>query len=92
MNNNPQSKALRALLFRLIAAGFVLYLLGDTILAYVRGGENAPSTALLGTSCVILGGGALVILVIALKIWRLDKARAAEEADTEPDDDSPAGE
>lgn len=87
MNNNF-SKANRALLFRLIAAGFVLYLLGDTVLAYLRGGDQAPTPALLAVSCLVLGGGAVVILIIAFKMWKLDKQKAQEESEEpgEPDD------
>lgn len=84
--NNDSIKATRALLFRLIAAGFVLYLLGDTVLAYFRGGDQAPTPALLAASCVVLGGGAAAILVIAFKTWKLEKQRAQSQQDECPEE------
>lgn len=84
--NNDSIKATRALLFRLIAAGFVLHLLGDTVLAYFRGGEQAPTPALLAVSCVVLGGGAVAILVIAFKTWKLEKNKAQSQEDELPEE------
>lgn len=85
-NQNKQSEtrtdfrktgdANRQILFRVVAAGVVLYWLYDIVRAYLQGGADAPSLPLLIASIVLLGGGGLAVLCLAWKSWK----KAREEA------------
>ena len=69
----------RALLFRLLAIGFVLYYLADTIIKFFQGGEGSPDLLLVILSCVFLGGGAALIAVLTWKDWKGLKEEDEEE-------------
>ena len=87
-NYNP-GNATRALMFRLVAMGVVLYWLMQTVVAYFKGGPDAPSLTLLLVSIVVLGGGAVLIGWLTWKSWKAEKALAelqAEEAAEEEED------
>ena len=79
MNNQ---KFNQALMFRIVAIGFVLYLLFQNVAGYVRGGPEAPTLGVLIASIVVLGGGAVLIGWLTWKAWQAEKALAeAEEAE-----------
>ena len=86
MNNQ---KFNQALMFRIVAIGFVLYLLFQNVTGYLKGGPDAPSLTLLLVSIVVLGGGAVLIGWLTWKSWKAEKALAelqAEEAEETEDD------
>lgn len=85
MNNRIQ-KAQRALGFRAVAILVVLYWMMQTVVGYIKGGPDAPSLSVLIASIVVLGGGAVLVGIMAWKAWKaelrlaeLEKEEAAEE-------------
>lgn len=70
------SDAVRALVFRLLAIGLLLYWLFDLVKGYLAGGEDAPSKTLLIIGIVILGGGSILVGVLSVLAWKLDKENA----------------
>ena len=66
--------------FRMLAAGYLLYLTWDVIKLYRAGGADKPSLPLLIFSLLFLGGGAIFIAVITWKQWKRWKREAEEEA------------
>ena len=66
----------RALTFRLLGAGVVLYWLLQIIMAFVKGGPDAPSVGTLILGIVVLGGGAGLVAWLAYRSYKLDKAAA----------------
>ena len=79
-NYNPNN-ATRALLFRLVAMGVVLYWLMQTVVAYFKGGPDAPSLTLLIVSIVVLGGGAALVGWLTWKTWKTEQALAQQMAE-----------
>ena len=71
-----RSDAVRALVFRLLAIGLLLYWLFDLVKGYLAGGEDAPSKTLLIIVIVILGGGSILVGVLSVLAWKLDKENA----------------
>ena len=69
-NPNPVRNPKGALAFRIFAIGAILYFLADLILAYVKGGEGAPTPALILVATVILGGGAILVGILTWKAWK----------------------
>lgn len=57
------------IMFRIIAIGYVLWILKDLVKAYMEGGPEAPSLALLIGSIVVLGGGCVLIGILSYKHW-----------------------
>ena len=57
------------IMFRIIAIGYVLWILKDLVQAYIEGGPEAPSLALLLGSIVVLGGGCVLIGILSYKHW-----------------------
>lgn len=80
MNSNRMQKAGRAATFRVIAIGVVLYWLMQTVVAYFKGGPDAPDLTLLLISIVVLGGGAVLVGVMTWKTWQAEKRLAELEA------------
>ena len=80
MNSNRMQKAGRAATFRVIAIGVVLYWLMQTVVAYFKGGPDAPDLTLLLVSIVVLGGGAVLVGVMTWKTWQAEKRLAELEA------------
>ena len=81
----------RALIFRLVAIGVVLYWLMQTVVGYIKGGPDAPSLTLLIVSILVLGGGAVLTAVLTWKAWKAEKTLAeleAEEAETEEEEEN----
>lgn len=68
-------------LIRLLAVGYVLYMLYDIVSGYIAGGEDAPPVLALVLGIVVLGGGAIGILIISIKQYRRNKEEAARQAE-----------
>ena len=64
--------------FRALAAAYVLYLEYQTVQLYIRG-EATTGIWFLILSLVLLGGGALYILIASYLSWRKEKAELAEQ-------------
>ena len=83
MNKKPVN-AQRALMFRLLCIGVVLYWLAELVIGYFKGGPDAPDLTLLIVAIVVLGGGAALVGYLTWKSWKLESEAAAlseEEAD-----------
>jgi len=63
---------------RVLAAGFVFYSLGEIILGFFKGGEDAPSLTLLLVSILVLGGGGAYVALMAWREYKKNKAAIAE--------------
>lgn len=63
--------------FRALAAGYMLYMLYEIVQMYIKG--ESGDVAILITGIVVLGGGALWILISSFIGWRREKAELAEE-------------
>lgn len=72
---NPQG----ALTFRIIAIGFVLYMLGEMLVAYFKGGADAPSLTMVLIGAVVLGGGAVFVGLLTWKAWKAETKKKDEE-------------
>lgn len=98
MNNSNQPRSVNnKLMIRLLAAGYVLYMLYQVVMSYIEGGSEAPSLFLLLLSIVLLGGGSVWILLVSWKEYKnyqqeckeaaaqaaLEEAEAAEDAGDE---------
>ena len=70
-------------LFRLLAVGYVLYIVWKTIQLYLAGGEDAPQLWMLCLSTAVLGGGAVFLGIISYKNWKKAKAQQQAEAEAE---------
>ena len=68
--------------FRALAAAYVLYLEYQTVQLYIKG-EATTGIWFLVLSLVLLGGGALFILISAYLSWRKEKAALAEREQIE---------
>ena len=76
MPRNPD----KVFLFRALASGYILYLVYETIKLYLAG-DDGVSLPVVIISSVILGAGAIYILVTSLLQWRKEKQAAAEAED-----------
>lgn len=79
-NNSNSGAFTLTVAIRCLAAGFVFYSLGEILLAFFRGGEEAPSATLLLLSLLVLGGGGVFIALMAWKEWKKNKAALQEQA------------
>ena len=66
----------QALLFRLAGMGLVLYWLFGIIKSYFQGGPDAPSLLLVAIATLVMGGGAVIVGIIAFRTWKQAKADA----------------
>ncbi|MBQ4577758.1 MAG: hypothetical protein IJA84_01740 [Clostridia bacterium] len=75
------------LLFRVVGICVVLYWLAELVVAYCKGGPDAPDLTLLIAATVIMGGGAALVGVLTWKAWKLEKeaAKLTEEEIAELD-------
>lgn len=64
--------------FRALAAGYVLYMEYQTVMLYIKG-EATTGIWFLILSLVLIGGGALFILISSFLSWRKEKAALAEQ-------------
>ena len=88
--------------FRILAVGYVIWILKDLVVAYMAGGEDAPSLGMLITTIVVFGAGIAFIVVSSIKQWKTMKADfdayndqvaaeyAEEEASREEAEEDPA--
>lgn len=67
-------------MIRLLAVGYVFYMLFDMIKGYIAGGEEAPTVLALVLGIVVLGGGGIAILIISWKQYKKQKAEMAQQA------------
>lgn len=74
-NYNP-GNATRAMMFRLLGMGMVLYWMMQTVVAYFKGGPDAPSLTLVIVSVIVLGGGAVFVGWVSWKAWKAEQALA----------------
>ena len=65
-----------ALTFRVLGVAVVLYWLYELVAAYLKGGPEAPSLALLLAGIVVLGGGGAFVAWLTWKAWKADRAAA----------------
>lgn len=71
-NSNGFKNPKGALTFRILAIGIILYILADLVLAFVKGGEGAPSLTFILVASAILGGGAVLVAILTWKAWKKD--------------------
>lgn len=64
-----------AVMFRLLAVGYVIYLCVQMVQTYTAGGPDAPSLGMLIAGVGLLGGGAVVLGVLTFKEWKRNKAK-----------------
>lgn len=69
----------RKLPFRLIAIGFLLYMLADIVIKYVQGGPEAPTLPMLVIAIVIMGGGSGLVGWLTWRSWKQIKQSENEE-------------
>lgn len=69
------------MMIRVLAVGYILYMLYDTITMYIKGGEDAPSLAVLLVCILVLGGGSVGIGLITFNQWKKHKAQQQLEAE-----------
>ena len=65
---------------RALAAGYTLYLEYQTVQMYIKG-EATMGIWFLILSLVVLGGGALFVLISSFLSWRKEKAELAKQAE-----------
>lgn len=78
-------------IFRLVAVGYVLYMVWQCVQAYLKGGEGAPSLPAVIISCVVLGGGGILLGILSYRNWKTDRAAYKEylDAETAADNETP---
>lgn len=57
-------------MFRVLAIGYVLWMLKDVVKAYFEGGPEAPSGLLVLVAVLVLGGGCAWIGFMTFKQWK----------------------
>lgn len=88
--------------FRVLAIGYICYMIFNMVKLYTEGGPDAPSLPLLLGGSALLGAGVIFLAVITYREWKHNKAaydqymaelraeaeakRAAEEAAEAEDD------
>lgn len=77
-NSNQFKSPKGALTFRILAIGIIVYLLADLLLAYFKGGADAPSLTLILVASVVLGGGAVFVGYLTWKAWKQDTENKEE--------------
>ena len=66
------------IMFRLLAIGYVIWILKDLVQAYIAGGEEAPSLPLLLGSIAVLGAGCVIVGIMSFKQWKVMKEAQKE--------------
>lgn len=89
MPRNPDT----VFMFRALASGYILYLVYETIKLYLAGDEGVSLPVVI-ISSVVLGAGAIYILISSFLQWRKEKQATAEAEDaieeTENEDEEPS--
>ncbi len=58
------------ILFRVLAIGYVIWMLKDVVKAYFAGGPDAPSGLFVLVSVLVLGAGCVWIGIMSYKQWK----------------------
>ena len=58
------------ILFRVLAIGYVIWILKDLVQAYIAGGEEAPSLPMLLGAIAVLGAGCVIVGVMSYQQWK----------------------
>ena len=58
------------ILFRVLAIGYVVWMLKDVVKAYFAGGPDAPSGIFVLCSCLVLGAGCVWIAIMSIKQYK----------------------
>jgi len=58
------------ILFRVLAIGYVVWILKDLVQDYIAGVEEAPSLPLLLGAIAVLGTGCVVVGIMSYKQWK----------------------
>lgn len=66
-----------AMMFRILCICAVLYWLAELVVAYFRGGPDAPDLTLLIVAAIVLGGGAILVAILTWKAWKVEKEAAS---------------
>ena len=69
MPQNPGNPS-TMIMFRVLAIGYVLWILKDLVKAYIAGGEEAPSLPLLIGAILVLGAGCVFVGIMSYKQWK----------------------
>ena len=69
MPKNPGNPS-TMIMFRVLAIGYVLWILKDLVKAYIAGGEEAPSLPLLIGAILVLGAGCVFVGIMSYKQWK----------------------
>ncbi len=69
--------------FRLVAVGYVLYMVWQCVQAYLKGGEGAPSLPAVIIASLVLGGGSIFLGILSYRNWKTDKAAYKEYLEAE---------
>ena len=62
------------ILFRVLAIGYLIWILKDLVEAYMAGGADAPSLKMLIITLVVFGAGIIFIVVSSIRQWKQMKA------------------
>lgn len=73
-----QNRVRTTVMIRLLAAGYILYLLYSTMRMYVEGGAEAPTVPVLLLSILVLGGGGIFLLILAWKEYKRGQQEVQE--------------
>lgn len=74
-SDQPPRNPNNAVMFRVLAVGYVLYLCIQMIQTYTKGGPDAPSLGMLIVGVVLLGGGAAFLGVLSYLEWKRNKKK-----------------
>ena len=58
------------IMFRILAIGYVIWILKDLVKAYIDGGEEAPSLPLLLGAIAVLGAGCVIVAIMSYQQWK----------------------
>ena len=58
------------ILFRVLAIGYVIWMLKDVVKAYFAGGPDAPSGIFVLVSCLVLGAGCVWIGIMSYRQYK----------------------
>ena len=62
------------ILFRALAVGYLIWILKDLVVAYMAGGEEAPSMTLLIVTFAVFCAGIAFIVISSIRQWKTMKA------------------
>lgn len=74
-SDQPPRNPNNAVMFRLLAVGYVIYLCVQMIQTYTAGGPDAPSLGMLIFGVGLLGTGAACLGILSYKEWKRNKEK-----------------